>query len=520
MDFRKFYLNLKVKKLNRYFLFLPLLFYFGKRSLISYDEGFYALQAKWILENNNWIAPLWWGNISLDRTIGIQYLIALSQKIFGNHIFVIYLPSIIASSLILYLTSLIQRELLESKNYITGSIILASTFLWINYSNLATQDIIFCSIVTMGIFALIKSIKTKKNIFLFISGVWIGLGFMIKTFLIFIPLIASIPLLIRWGIAKNKFFWIGLIIGFIPFTFWSINIFNIYGGEEYFGLFRKLLFLSKENNFTNPFYYYIWNIPLNLLPWSIFSIIGLFYSQNLKNELSKYFLFIFPILVIILISFFSAKTPYYPIQILSLLSINTYLGVQVVLKNNTKIIKYARNLLLQIIPISIFFSLIYINIKNINLSIENTQKIMLSFGLLSFSISWFSVNLIKKSRSKLFLLLLGPYLLSFFIVQSGLVTDRSRNIRIASEELLSRENLNNKKVEVIKSDLGDQDTVSKIIKIFVSMPRIGNGVSNIDDLEKDQYAWTTQSKLKFNNEEYSVINDSEVFKPWKLIKKN
>ena len=26
--------------------------------------------------------------------------------------------------------------------------------------------------------------------------------------------------------------------------------------------------------------------------------------------------------------------------------------------------------------------------------------------------------------------------------------------------------------------------------------------------------------LKFNNEEYSVINDSEVFKPWKLIKKN
>ena len=182
----------------------------------------------------------------------------------------------------------------------------------------------------------------------------------------------------------------------------------------------------------------MWNIPLNLLPWSIFSIIGLVYSQNLKNELSKYFLFIFPILVIILISFFSAKTPYYPIQILSLLSINTYLGVQVVLKNNTKIIKYTKNLLLQIIPISIFFSLIYININNINLSIENTQKIMLSFGLLSFSISWFSVNLIKKSRSKLFLLLLGPYLLSLFIVQSGLVTDRSRNIRIASEELLSR----------------------------------------------------------------------------------
>ena len=296
--------------------------------------------------------------------------------------------------MILYLTSLIQRELLDNKNYIVGSIILATTFLWINYSNLATQDTIFCSIVTLGIFALIKSIKTKKNIFLFISGVWIGLGFMMKTFLIFIPLIAFIPLLIRWGIAKNKFFWIGVIIGFIPFTYWSINIFTIYGKEEYFGFWY---FLSKKITLL-IIYYYIWNIPLNLLPWSLFSIIGLFHSKNLKNELSKYFLFIFPILVIILISFFSAKTPYYPIQILSLLSINTYLGVQVVLKNNTKIIKYTKNLLLQIIPISIFFSLIYINIKNINLS-EKYSKDNISFGLLSFSISWFSVNLIKKSKS-------------------------------------------------------------------------------------------------------------------------
>ena len=75
-----------LKNLSKLFLFIPLILYFGKRSLISYDEGFYALQAKWILENNNWIAPLWWGNISLDRTIGIQNLIAISQKVFGNNI--------------------------------------------------------------------------------------------------------------------------------------------------------------------------------------------------------------------------------------------------------------------------------------------------------------------------------------------------------------------------------------------------------------------------------------------------
>ena len=519
MNFIKFYLNFKVKEITKYFLFLPLLFFFGKRSLISYDEGFYALQAKWILENNNWIAPLWWGDISIDRTIAIQYLIALSQKIFGDHIFVIYIPIIFASILILCLTSLIQKELLEIKNNIASSIILASTFLWINYSNLATQDIIFCFIVTLGIFALIKSIKTKKNIFLFIAGVWIGIGFMIKTFLIFIPLIASIPLLIKWKLMKNKFFWIGVIIGFIPYIIWSINIFTQYGKDEYLGLFKKLFFLSKENNFTNPFYYYIWNIPLNLLPWSVFSIVGLIYSQKLKNELSKYFLFIFPILVIVQISIFSSKTPYYPIQILSLLSINAYLGVEVILKNNLKVIKIIRNSLFLITPIFIIFTVFYVHLFNLNLNIDNIQKIMLSIGLLSFSISWYAVNFIKTLRRKLFFILLGPYLLSFFIVQSGLVTDRSRNLRIASEELLRRVNFDDTKIEVIKSELGNSESVSKIIKILIFMPKIGNGIENATDLEKNQYAWTTASKVEIDSG-FTLIENSKIFKPWKLIKKN
>ena len=111
MDLRKFYFNLKVKERNKFFLFLPLLFYFGKRSLISYDEGFYALQAKWILENNNWTDPLWWGELTLDRTIGIQYLIALSQKLFGSNIFAIHIPTTIADSMMLFLTYQLQKEL-------------------------------------------------------------------------------------------------------------------------------------------------------------------------------------------------------------------------------------------------------------------------------------------------------------------------------------------------------------------------------------------------------------------------
>ena len=59
----------RINKVNIYkiIIFLPLLIYLGERSLIAYDEGFYALQAKWILNNENWVMPMWWGEISLDR---------------------------------------------------------------------------------------------------------------------------------------------------------------------------------------------------------------------------------------------------------------------------------------------------------------------------------------------------------------------------------------------------------------------------------------------------------------------
>ena len=78
---------LNFKKLFRVCFFIPVIFYFGKRSFIAFDEGFYALQARWILDKGNWTIPLWWDEYVLDRTIGVQFLIAKSQEIFGRNIF-------------------------------------------------------------------------------------------------------------------------------------------------------------------------------------------------------------------------------------------------------------------------------------------------------------------------------------------------------------------------------------------------------------------------------------------------
>ena len=174
---------LKFKYLFKLFIFIPLIFYFGKRSYVAFDEGFYALQARWILDKGNWTIPLWWDSYVLDRTIGLQFLIAKSQEIFGRNMFAAYLPTTIAAIVMLFITYKLHEELFDKKYAIISPLILATSYLWFDYSHLATQDIIYSCLVTVGVFSLVKIKNKDSNFYILLFGIWIGLSFMMKTFL-------------------------------------------------------------------------------------------------------------------------------------------------------------------------------------------------------------------------------------------------------------------------------------------------------------------------------------------------
>ncbi len=320
-------MQINYKSLFKLSIFLPLIVYFGERSYLAYDEGFYALQARWILEKGNWSIPLWWDSYILDRTIGIQVLIAKSQEIFGKNMFAAYLPTTIAAIIMLIITYKLHEELIGKKFALTSPLILATTYLWFDYSHLATQDLVYSSLVTIGIFSLVK-IKTNKDLFfILLFGVWIGLAFMMKTFLVGIPLISLLPYLFKKKyIFSTKLFWLGLLIGFMPFILWASSINTYLDRNIIFYLFDKFNILSKENDSSNPFYYYLWNIPVTFLPWSLFSFVGLI-TVIINNHKEKHILLHLPLILILLISIFSTKTPYYPLQISSILSLNSFIGI-------------------------------------------------------------------------------------------------------------------------------------------------------------------------------------------------
>ena len=163
------------------YIFIPLIFYFGKRSYIAFDEGFYALQARWILDTGNWTIPLWWNEYVLDRTIGLQFLIAKSQDIFGRNIFSAYLPTTAAAILMLFITYKLHEEFFNKKYAIISPLILSTTYLWFVLTLSDSRYHLFMFSNYWNIFFnQIKSVNNKLYIFIF--GIWIGLSFMLKLF--------------------------------------------------------------------------------------------------------------------------------------------------------------------------------------------------------------------------------------------------------------------------------------------------------------------------------------------------
>ena len=510
----------KFKPFLKTFIFIPIIFYFGKRSYLAFDEGFYALQARWILDKGNWTIPLWFDNYVLDRTIGLQFLIAKSQEIFWRNIFWAYLPTTIAAIIMLFITYKLHEELIDKKYAIVSPLILATTYLWFDYSHLATQDIIFSSLVTIGLFSLAKIKSQNNKFYILLFGIWIGLAFMMKTFLVIVPLLSLLPYIsIKKNLLFTKFLWLGLLVGFIPYLIWSISIDQYLDQNIFIYLFEKFTNLSNKNKFTNPFYYYFWNIPVTFLPWSIFSIIGITFQKS-ENKDQKFLLKIFPLTLILIISLFSTKTPYYPLQISSILTLNSFLGIKYLF--NSKIYKSififvtSKIVPLFLISIACLYYFFFKNITSLNFK-ENTY---LFIGLILFGLCWSFIGKKTNFKNFLIILIIGPYLLSTFLLGSGLFTDRSRELRETMEYVSSLEIVKNQNIKVDKSGINSIEAQSKIIRISILTPNLGEGINNTSELNPGELAWFSESSNNaINDKSYEILYKNNTLEPWRLILK-
>ena len=489
--------------LNHFFYIVlicfPLLIYFGEKSFIAFDEGYYALQGKWVLDYNNWITPQWFEHVQFDRTPLLPVLIAISYKLFGISYFSAHLPVFISTLVVLYFTYKIHEFLIGYKLRWLSPLILITTSLWINYTHLATQDILLVAIEIFGIYFLIESSEDASSFKVILSSIWIGLSFFLKTYMVVIPFIAICPYILihKRNLLTKNYFYLGLILGFIPVIVWSILSFKIYGLDFFYGINNKVLSLSKNNTFSQPFYYYLWNLPVSFLPWTPFCFNGL--RLIMKNYSSKkfYFLFIYPLLLVFLLSLFSTKIPYYSLQAFPFLAISTSYGLLEFSSNLNLKKKRILNKILFTILFIIIGGFIYFLIKKNNFEEETNFYIFISLLSIIFLISPpLLINIFSSRKLSLFSFLIGPYLTTLLVVQTGLLSNRSPAIKLAINNLYDAELISDNEIYVITpKDISGKE-LSEIIKInLYSKSKIKRG-NNPSKIKSNQLIWITNNDVK------------------------
>ena len=78
----------------------------------------------------------------------------------------------------------------------------------------------------------------------------------------------------------------------------------------------------------------------------------------------------------------------------------------------------------------------------------------------------------------------------------------------------------NQLIKVDKTGITNSKSQSKIIKISLLTPKLGEGLESIDQLNQSELAWSTKfNEIKNNIYSYEVIYENDILKPWKLILK-
>ncbi|MBN3895474.1 MAG: glycosyltransferase family 39 protein [Nostoc sp. NOS(2021)] len=281
---------------------------------MAHDEGLYASRARLMFDSGNWITP--WEKAH-HKTPGPYWLIASSYKLFGISDASARLPSMIAGIFSLWLVYEIGKIMLGKKLARLAAAILSVEFLWLQYSRLSTPDIPMVLLVLLAIWSLIKTeLHPKYRYFWsFLAGLSLGLGFLVRSFMIFLPIIALFPYLIwehrRHRHLTNPILYLGFFVSLIPTCVWLWLSWLHYGNQSFEELVKFVVQLGSEPQNNNGPLFYIWNIPLNAFPWAFFGLLGLFLT--LRRPIPRYHLILvgFPPVLFCELSFFTTRFTHY-----------------------------------------------------------------------------------------------------------------------------------------------------------------------------------------------------------------
>lgn len=519
-----------------------LLFNHGQDSLIAHDETTYAVRSRWMLESGDWLTPQSWSELAYEKTPGFYWILASIYTIFGISEVTSRMPSQIASVFSIFLVYEITGMLLNKRIAWLSSAILSVSFLWLQVSRLVAPDIITICIALFGIFCLLQSELYSKYRYYwgFSTGLSVGLGFLIKGQLIFVPFIGLLPYLIwqnrRHRHLNNPMLYVGFVIGFLPVMIWFWISWQHYGSivfEQFFSLVTRIS--TEQRNGHSPFYY-LWNLPIKVFPWPLFSILGLLLVYRRPSTDNAWILVVCPLIIFLEISITSTRLPHYSLMLCPWMAILAGIALDWLGENynrhfqKTKYFFLPRNLsyVFGSLGAVVFLAGIILKTGILQISVSDGADIKSysSIGLV-LGLGWLSLPAIWLARHRfghkfltanywLASLLVPAWLAMAVAGSNGLLTNYSPDVKLFVKKSEIADVLKNQSINFVvqKTETMTTGGDKALLLLTFETPSWGKRFKKLTDVPINNYAWVSpESEIGFLTNERQI----GTFRDWKLI---
>ena len=522
-------------RLTPYFLLvlwaLPLYLLQGEQqSLMAFDEVYYAQRARTMLETDNWINP--WLEPH-HKTPGYYWLVAISFQIFGINESAARLPNLMAGILATLVLYEIGKLLFNNRVAFLSALILNVQFIWMQYCRLSAPDIPMTLLVLAGIWFLLRSELSSSppnaRLWRFCAGLVLGLGFLIRSYVALLPVVALLPyLLLENRRHKHLFqpiFFLGLGLGFSATGFWLLWEWMQFDLTSLTALFGFSVDLATQDRHAGGWFYYFWNLPANSFPWSVFAIFGavLLWLQPASRYRTLYLGY--PIVLLLEISAIGTRTPRYSLAMYPFLALYAGFALHWLMQKYTsdnladrKIVRRLGYFLAGFGGVLAILGLLQQQIPTLIPDIEAYLSQTITYSTVAWGVAWTSAVAIERLskpgqgvRIWMASILIGPWLALACANSTGLLGDYNADIKAFVRQQEIATILQRQEVDFIDAN---REFKNKRLFHFYT-PSVGRYYGDFQQAAQERYVW-----VKVTEENQKAVESCQAvgkIRGWHLV---
>lgn len=273
----------RIERLLPYLFLLALLcIALAFRPLLPVDETRYLSVAWEMYLGGHVFVPTMNFAPYLQKPPLLFWLIDLVWNIFGVSRAAAMLVIFAASSLVIWLTTLLAKTLFPERPDIASRIpwLVAGSTVFVIYSTLILFDMLLTACVVAALLSLLAFARTGNRWQAVLAGLFIGLGVLAKGPVVLIHIGAPVLLYPLWrdrraGLAPLQFFagaGLAILAALVPVAIWLAPATILTKGSFVYDLVWNQsagrVTGSLHNSHGRPFYFYLMLLPLMFVPWA------------------------------------------------------------------------------------------------------------------------------------------------------------------------------------------------------------------------------------------------------------